>query len=491
VALYAQAIPEGGGAVTMAQLRRLLGQAGRYRPPELETGDRLDWIRLIVPLVTRDETLGVWVFGRRDPDDFYPQNDIDLLVALANQIAPVIENIRLYEALQRQAQDLADEVTSRTAELKAERDRTQAVLDSAGEGIFFTDPIGVILYANPRMALTTGYDSQDLVGRSLELWEGDANSPDSYRELWTAIYSGEAWSGDMLLRRRDGHYRDISLTISPIRSEEGTLTGYVGVQSDISKLKEVDRLKSNIISSVSHELKTPLTTIKTYLMLLRRGKLEKQQSYYQVLDRESERLGHIIEDLLDLSALDTGKLPSNLEALDMQEVVNSTVTSCLTIASGKGTHLRAAVDTNGHQMLADRRQLEQVLSNLVVNAVNYSPAGGEVTITATNTVLNDKPAIRVAVADTGPGIPDDELPYLFERFFRGRVARESNSPGTGLGLAICREIIERHGGHITAENRPAGGAVFSICLLAADGGSTADAQQADYLTRAAPDAVEQ
>ncbi|MGD8855965.1 MAG: PAS domain-containing protein, partial [Chloroflexota bacterium] len=262
--LYSDRVPEGLLPLSTAQVHELQARAGTYQPPDHSRFDDNRWIRLAISLYAREHPIGVWLFGRRDPDDFYPQSDIELLQTLANQMAPVIENMRLYEELQRHAESLAEQVAERTAELQAEKDRSQAILDSAGEGIFFTDQAGIILYTNAEMALQTGYTGEELRGKTLDLWQTEERAPEGYREMWTAIYTGSGWSGELLLQRQDGTLCDVSLAIAPITSQEGELTGFVGVQSDISKLKEVDRVKSNIISSVSHELKTPLTTIRTY-----------------------------------------------------------------------------------------------------------------------------------------------------------------------------------------------------------------------------------
>jgi PAS domain S-box-containing protein len=462
--VYAEGLGDEQAPETIGQLKRLLAQAGQYRPtyPAEEGPD--DWIRLALPLVTRDETIGAWLLGRRDPEDFYPRNDIDLLQTLTNQIAPVIENIRLYEALQEHADNLARQVSVRTSELEAEKDRTQAVLDSAGEGIFFTDQSGVILYTNPEMARTSGYSATDLIGETLNLWEIEQGSSGTHEQMWAAIRRGSDWSGELMLHQKDGNYRDVNLTIAPIQASDGTLSGFVGVQSDISKLKEVDRLKSGIISSVSHELKTPLTTIKTYLMLLRRGKPEKHETYLGVLDRETNRLTNIIVDFLDLSALDSGKIRSRLEPVAIQTSIDEVILSCETRASTREIELYSSIDDSLPRVLADGNQLEQVLMNLIVNALIYTPHGGKVTITAGKGELNEQPAVWFSVADTGPGIPSEDIPYLFERFYRGEVARSSNLPGTGLGLAICKEIIERHSGRITVESGPGAGSLFTVWL---------------------------
>ncbi len=465
VELYAENLDQKQQPASYQQLQGMLTRSGRYRSPVEAENGYLPWVLLTIAVRTGDKVIGIWLLGRRDPDDFYPRDDIELLEALSNQIAPVIENIRLYEALKRQADILADQVAERTAELSEEKDRTQAILDSAGEGIFFADPVGEILYINPAMADLSGYEAEELIGRSLAVWKYEDESSLN-EDLWRAVYSGLEWGGELILRRKDGTSRDVNMTISPIRSEPGDLTGYVGVQSDITKLKEVDRLKSNIISSVSHELKTPLTTIKTYLLLLRRGKVEKREGYLNVLDREAERLTHIIEDLLDLSALDTGKISSNLEPTSAAELARRVFESSQTLASSKEVSLSLAIQSNLPAVIADAGQLEQVLSNLVVNGLNYTQSGGHVTLRAKQDRINDDLAVCFSVIDNGPGIAPDEISHLFDRFFRGQAAKESNSPGTGLGLTICLDIVDIHRGEISVESRLGQGTIFFVRIPA-------------------------
>ena len=464
--MYAERIRDKDFPNRRKQLEELLSKPAIYRPPNSEDKVELEWVRLAIPMVTREETIGAWLFGRRDPDDFYPQNDIDLLQTLANQLTPVVENSRLYEALQEHADSLAEEVAKRTAELRAEKDRTQAILDSAGEGVFFTDPAGVILYSNSALALQSGYTAEELRGKTLELWQTEDDAPEAYREMWTAIYAGREWSSEMLLRRKDGSYCDVSLVIAPIQSEEGELTGFVGVQSDISKLKEVDRVKSNIISSVSHELKTPLTTIKTYLMLIQRGKPEKRASYLQVLNRETDRLATIIQDLLDLSKLDAGQIPSHPEQVDVESSIDDVLTSCQTRASDKYIDLRSEINRDLPPVIVDSNQLALVLTNLIVNALNYTPQGGVVRVSAGQGLMEDIPSVWFRIADTGPGVEAIDLPHLFDRFYRGQAALDSGEPGSGLGLAICKEILERHNGHIEVESNQGQGTTFTFWLPA-------------------------
>jgi two-component system phosphate regulon sensor histidine kinase PhoR len=460
--LYGLDLSSPTDSVSLAQLRDLLPGVGLYQPPSDADTSTLGWVRLSIALITREQTIGIWLFGRRDPDDFYPQKDIELLETLANQIAPVIENIRLYEELQVQADQLAEDVANRTVELREERDRTQAILDSAAEGIFFTDPVGAILYINHTMGQISGYSAEELRNRTLDLWETEDGSDETYRQIWIAIRRGQHWAGEVLLRCKDGSRRDVSLSIAPIQSQNGELSGFVGVQSDISKLKEVDRLKSSIISSVSHELKTPLTTIKTYLMLLERGKPEKRDNYLMVLNKESDRLKNIIEDLLDLSALDTGEIPSKLEQVNIHAAINDVILSNHARSAIKEIDLRADLPEYLPNAIVDNNQLDQVLANLVVNALNYTPQGGRVVLSGGPGQLDGAPAIWLSVSDNGPGITSQDMSQLFDRFFRGQAAVESNAPGTGLGLSICKEIVDRHHGRIDVSSVPGEGATFTV-----------------------------
>jgi signal transduction histidine kinase len=201
-------------------------------------------------------------------------------------------------------------------------------------------------------------------------------------------------------------------------------------------------------------------------MLVQRGKPEKKDSYLTVLNREADRLAIIIEDLLDLSALETGNIPSRLEPIELLTTVGVAVTSCQTLADTKHISVNSSIDITLPLAIADSNQIEQVLTNLIMNALNYTNRGGAVTIKAGEESLHDQDGVWVRVSDNGIGISATDLPHLFDRFYRGEAALESGAPGTGLGLAICKEIIERHQGKIEVESNPGGGASFTFWLPA-------------------------
>ena len=468
--IYAQEVEGRELGSIRKNLRALLQSSNVYQPPKSETYDPRDWIRLAILLKVRHEVRGLWLFGKRDPDDYYPQADIELLTTLANQITPVIENIQLYEALQLHAQGLAVQVADRTAELQSAKDRTQAILDSAGEGIFFTDPTGIILYANPKMNQLTGYTTEELLGTHLKKLKLDTSSREASDQLLLAIEKGEKWTGDLILVRKDGSTYDASMTIAPLNSGNEKIEGFVGVQSDISKFKEIDRLKSEIIANVSHELRTPLTNISMYIQLLKMGNPERQAQYYKVLDHETERLARLIEDLLELSKLDSGEVTMHMVPTDLCRIIRDVVISHEAKAESKAIKLIVAEETNDiPPVLVDPIQISQVFNNIVTNAINYIAPQNEIVVHFGQDNGSHNAFVWTSISDNGPGIAPDEIPHLFERFYRGQAGQASEVPGTGLGLAISQEIVSRHHGKIEVASEVGVGTTFTIWLPAANG----------------------
>jgi signal transduction histidine kinase len=205
-----------------------------------------------------------------------------------------------------------------------------------------------------------------------------------------------------------------------------------------------------------------------YLNLLQRGNKEKRQTYLAVLDHESLRLTQLIEDILDLSRLESGTQITHLEPIDLCETILSVVKASFAHALEKNIELTSSIPPKLSLVLADSNQIEQVLTNLITNALNYTPKGGQVKILAEDYSKADTNWVCITIADSGPGIALEDLPHLFDRFYRGRVSQESRAPGTGLGLSICKEIINRHHGSIEVESQEGVGSSFKVWLLQAD-----------------------
>lgn len=247
--------------------------------------------------------------------------------------------------------------------------------------------------------------------------------------------------------------------------------GTVIVLRDITRLRELDRLKSQFVATVSHELRTPLANVKLYLSLLRKGREDRREHYLQTLEQETGRLGEMIEDLLDLSRLESKTEIEKREPVELEPLLTELVENHRPAFQAKELDLQFS--GSGRVVVsANRNQLIQVFTNLLSNAMRYTPSGGWVRVVLQEPESVDgRSMASVAVQDSGQGIPDEDLPYIFERFYRGALARTSQTPGSGLGLAIVREIVERHGGLVRVSSRLGLGSTFTVLLpLESEGG---------------------
>jgi signal transduction histidine kinase len=216
---------------------------------------------------------------------------------------------------------------------------------------------------------------------------------------------------------------------------------------------------------VSHELRTPIASIKLYLRLLTL-RPEKEAAYLDRLNRETNRLEHIIEDLLQLSRIDQGRTQLKLTPTNFNWLARQFVTDRAPLAEERGLKMILKPKSGLPLVQADEMLLGQALSILLTNALNYTPSGGYIEIHTRTRQIDKSRWAGLSVQDNGPGIPPDEASRLFQRFFRGKVGRESGAPGTGLGLAIAKQIIEWHGGHIEVASNgiPGEGVTFTIWL---------------------------
>lgn len=238
------------------------------------------------------------------------------------------------------------------------------------------------------------------------------------------------------------------------------------------KLKMLDKLKDNFVSNVSHELRAPLANIKLYLGLLEHGRLDKRDRYLKTLNRETIRLQRLIESLLDISHAESDITDANMDAIDLNRLIADLVTDRSRLAAQQGLSLDCAPDLDLPLALADPAMSMQVMSNLMTNAINFTPQDGHITLLTNVRERENHDWITFSVQDNGPGISDKELPNLFKRFFQGDAAQNSTTKGTGLGLAICKEIVNKMNGHITVESQLGQGAVFTVWLKPADADET-------------------
>jgi phosphoserine phosphatase RsbU/P len=276
------------------------------------------------------------------------------------------------------------------------------------------------------------------------------------------------------------HRHQLAQEQAALRASEAALTRYAaelerrvaertaGLTAANARLEELSRLKSDFVSNVSHELRTPLANIITYLDLLDHGRPEKREQYMATLKREARLLQVLIEDLLQISRLDLGRAGPVMAPVDVNALVTQLVGDRTRLFADHGLTLRAETRAGLPCVPGDQKMLVQVLTNLMTNAMNYTPAGGTVTLRTSPGMggfgQTDGAWVACAVSDDGPGITPEEQARLFERFYRGAAARRSGALGTGLGLAICQEIMARHGGHLTVESTMGQGSTFTLWL---------------------------
>lgn len=349
--------------------------------------------------------------------------------------------------------------------LRSERDRLEAILTNIGDAVMVTRPDSVIEYVNPAWERLNGYRREEAIGREARMLRAPETSPETLGEMSKALEAGKSWSGDLINKRKDGTTYDAAVTITPIMDEKGRVVNLVGVHHDISALKELDRLKSQFVSDVSHELRTPLTNIRLYIDLLSENmQSNRSPDYIETLSRESERLAHLIDDLLSLSRLESGATAFQPRPIDVNRLLTDLSDDRRALAVEQDIELKIDTEPGLPMAPGDARLLTQVFTNLLTNAMNYTPEGGRIVLRTREAHRDNQNWVVAEVEDTGLGIEPEERPLIFQRFFRGRASQSTGAPGTGLGLAICKEIAELHGGSIDVESTPGEGSRISVWL---------------------------
>jgi GAF domain-containing protein/nitrogen-specific signal transduction histidine kinase len=395
-----------------------------------------------LPLIAKGIVIGV-LDVQSDRINAFGTEDLDVLMPLVSQLSVALENAQLYQALARHAASLETRVAERTAEIRREQERTTTILNSVADAVLVTDLTGAIILTNPVAETVLRQDDLDETPDRLRRWLREL-TPDSGSE------------------KIDLGGRTLQAAVAYI-NEENWPVGHVIVLRDITRLEEVDRLKTQFVTNVSHELRTPLTNIKLYLGLFQKGKPEKREQYLATLETEVNRLERLISDLLDLSRLERNDHALKHETIDLVDVLRHVVTTLEPQAEAKRQLLRFDTRCSMLKLPADRNQMIQVFVNLTANAINYTPAGGSVTLKVATTERDGRNWAVVSVSDTGIGISPEDQTHIFDRFYRGR-AEHFHVGGTGLGLSIVKEIIDQHAGQISVESQIGQGSTFTIWL---------------------------
>lgn len=333
------------------------------------------------------------------------------------------------------------------------RRRARAVLDATSEAIALVAPDGRLLAVNRRFQQF--FDTAVVSSVS-------ALPPEVAALL--EVQDEEGHVGEELVLQEQPQRRELLRYSSPVMGATGVLLGRLYVFRDVTNEREVERVKSQFVSTVSHELRTPLTSIKGYVELILEGEAGDlaplQQEFLEIVRHNANRLLLLINDLLDVSRIESGKLELRRAPLQLAPLVSAAVAILQPQLDAKRLQLSIELQQPLPPLLADEGRLAQILVNLLSNACKYTPAAGRITIIAR--AANDM--LRIDVSDTGVGLTQAELQRLFTRFFRAENRSTQEAGGAGLGLAITRSLVELHGGRIEVRSEPGVGSTFSVYL---------------------------
>jgi signal transduction histidine kinase/HAMP domain-containing protein len=364
---------------------------------------------------------------------------------------------------------MAEELQHYVGEIQHQKSRLEAVLEASPEAVVATDPEERVTMANPAAARMLGVEPASF-GRRLSELEVPANVLTCLREASSTgvavreVEVGEKtyWAYAARMKREDEQGANGS-------ADNNSGFGAILAVRDITEYRSLERAKTDFVSDVSHELRTPLTTIQSAVDLIERARERLDPLEHRALelaDQELKRIRAMVEELLTLAQMDSWQYSLEVAPTDLDEVIRSALDSIVAKAKRFGIELHYdnnGADSNGgdrRQCVCDAQKIYQVLLNLLDNAIKYSDSGARVHVR----VMNDIDSVTVRVSDTGVGIPEEDLPNLFDRFYRVNKDRSRSTGGSGLGLAISRQIVELHGGHLSVESEVGVGSTFDVRL---------------------------
>ena len=371
------------------------------------------------------------------------------------------ELIKRYEAIIEEKERGEKMIREKYDKVLSEKKDTEAVIRSIAEGLVVVDAHGKVIMMNPTAEKLLGVSQKNKVGKPImedlrkeQLVSLVANSPGEENKEIEIASSG------------DETRKILRSSSAIIENESGQTVGMVSVLSDVTKQKELDQLKSDFVSKVSHELRTPIITIQNAVALLLSKSLGavtgKQEEFLNIAKRSLDRLALLINDLLDESKLEAAKVELNLKPCSVENLVKDVCDALSAWMITKAIGIEKNIPKNIPEVSMDYNRMTQVLTNIVGNAIKFTPQKGIITIEAR---LDDsRKNIVVSVSDTGPGISENDLGRVFDKFYQGGERALTDVSGTGLGLSIAREIVLLHKGKIWAESAEGQGAKFSFSL---------------------------
>jgi PAS domain S-box-containing protein len=424
------------------------------------------------PLLRNEQLVGVLaVFSQARIDDML----LEVISLFVNQAAIAIENAHLYQELENYSEYLQQAVNERTEELYNSIERIETILNSIDEALLVAKPDGRIDQVNPAFERQTGYAFHEVEMRQLKTLFAASNSEATISESMAAIKSGQPWRGEMDIIRKDGTSYEVLLTSAPVMTEQGVPLVFVVSLVDISDQKrneqtlrqalereiEVSDMRTRFLSMATHDLRNPLAVIRSSIDMLAeyydRMSPEKREAKLVQIQASISYMVELLDDILIIGRAETGRLSFNPEPIELESFCHSIVAE---IQASIGTNHNFDFALTGKRLirLMDPKLLRHILYNLLSNAVKYSPSHSTITFE----LESDATQTMFCIQDEGIGIPEDDLPRLFEAFHR--ASNVGARSGTGLGLAIVKQSTELHGGTVICETQHGEGTTFIVTL---------------------------
>jgi PAS domain S-box-containing protein len=423
---------------------------------------------IVVPLLVAEDVIGVlMVFHRKV--QFFSAERLNLVKAIAGQVSVSINNAQLYELIRDQAERLG----SMLRREQEDASRSQAILEAVADGVLVTGSDNRITFLNSSAENILDLETERVVGQSLDVFAGlfgkAAGSWMRTIRTWSAspqkYQMGDTYAEQLDLQNG----RIVLVHLAPVILQNDFL-GTVSIFRDITHEVEVDRLKSEFVATVSHELRTPMTSIRGYTDVLLMGAAgamnENQTHFLNIIKSNTERLNILVNDLLDVSRIESGRVTLSPQALDLREVAEDVIGEVLRRSQEESKPMALSLDAPKKlpPVNGDLERVRQVLSNLVFNAYHYTPENGTIIVSVQPS--KDGRSVQVDVDDNGVGIALEDQERIFERFYRGEHPLVLATPGTGLGLSIVKQIVEMHKGRMWMKSNgiPGEGSTFSFTL---------------------------
>ncbi len=425
----------------------------------LQEGRRIS--AMIVPLHVGDRVIGALNFGHED-EGHYTEDDLDWAVVLGRQIETSLYYSTLLNTIAQQREALARE----HATVQSQRNQLEALIDASDAAIMLVGSDSGIAYANAEMARLVGIPQEAMVGASVQTIHRFLRG--SFVDAAALVSQEKVLSLDASLRDRveltfprQATYQRV---VAPARDSSGALLGHIVLYRDVTHEVEVEKAKTELVSMVSHELRTPMTSVKTSLALLLEGAggaLEPAaHELLEVALRNADRLIRLVNDLLDLSRLEAGRMELRLEPVALEDAVGASVEMVAAFAESRGVTLRTEPPAEPQVVRAERDRVVQVIVNLLSNAIKFSPQGGRVDVRW----WPEDGFVVTEVRDRGPGIPPDQLKLVFDPFKQLDSSTTREHGGAGLGLTIAQRIAQALGGELNVQSAVGKGSRFCIRL---------------------------